>query len=248
MLGIGAGRDLPTVLIIDDDLVSREVMATVLTMTGYTIHTAAQGEEALTLLEGGTCSPAVILMDAQMPGLKGSRLVAELRARTKASIYSMSGSDVPEDVKKAVDGHLSKPFGPDALRQLIEQHHPAAGTGPDDDTPVIKPEILAQLRGMMPEAAVREIYATVAEDLDNRARALQLAMAAGNTQEIQRIGHSIKGGCGMAGALQAANLGARLESKGDQLDNVPGLLLELKAAGRNLQRMLEAEFPGVQKP
>jgi CheY-like chemotaxis protein len=243
MLGIGASRDLPTVLIIDDDMVSREVMATVLTMTGYSIHTAARGEEAVALLDAGTCTPEVILMDAQMPGLKGARLVAELRARSKASIYAMSGSDVPDDLKKAVDGHLSKPFGPEALQQLMGQHHVVAAGEPDDDAPVINQETLAQLRGMMPDASVREIYAAVVEDLDKRGKALQRAMAAGDTQEIQRIGHSIKGGCGMAGALQAARLGARLESRGDQLDNVPALLLELKAAGRNLRRMLEAEFP-----
>src|SRR5579863_6639456 len=124
MLGIGASRDLPTVLIIDDDMVSREVMATVLTMTGYTIHTAAQGDEAIALLDAGNCSPEVILMDAQMPGLKGVRLVEELRARTKASIYAMSGSDVAEDVRIVVDGQLSKPFGPQALQQLMEHHHP----------------------------------------------------------------------------------------------------------------------------
>ena len=47
----------------------------------------------------------------------------------------------------------------------------------------------------------------------------------------------------MAGAMQAARVGARLETGGDQLDNVPALLAELKAAGRNLRRMLEAEFP-----
>jgi CheY-like chemotaxis protein len=243
MLGIGASRDLPTVLIIDDDMVSREVMATVLTMTGYTIHTAARGEEAVTILDAGICKPEVILMDAQMPGLKGAPLVKELRARSNASIYAMSGSDVPDDLKKAVDGHLSKPFGAEALQQLMEQHHPVVAAEPDDDAPVINQETLAQLRGMMPDAAVREIYAAVVDDLDKRGKALQGAMAAGDTEEIQRIGHSIKGGCGMAGALQAARLGARLEARGDQLDNVPALLLELKAAGRNLRRMLEAEFP-----
>jgi len=242
MLGIGA-RNLPTVLIIDDDMVSREVMATVLTMTGYLIHTASRGEEAVALLEGGTCDPEVILMDAQMPGLKGARLVKELRARTKASIYAMSGSDVPNDLKKAVDGHLSKPFGPYALQQLMEQHHPVVTEEPDEDTPVIKAETLTQLRGMMPDAGVRQIYAAVLDDLDKRARSLQRAMAASDTTEIRRIGHSIKGGCGMAGAMQAARVGARLEARGDQLDNVPALFLELKAAGRNLRRMLEAEFP-----
>jgi CheY-like chemotaxis protein len=243
MLGIGASRDLPTVLIIDDDMVSREVMATVLTMTGYSIHTAGRGEEAIALLEAGTCKPEVILMDAQMPGLKGAALVKQLRTRTKASIYAMSGSEVPDDLKKTVDGHLSKPFAPHALQQLMEQHHPVITLEPDEDAPVINVEILAQLRGMMPDAGVRQIYAAVLSDLDKRATALQRAMAKGDTQEIRRIGHSIKGGCGMAGAVQAARVGARLEARGDQLDNVPALLLELKAAGRNLRRMLESEFP-----
>jgi CheY-like chemotaxis protein len=242
MLGIGASRDLPIVLIIDDDMVSREVMATVLTMTGYTIHTAAQGDEAIAMIDAGACSPDVILMDAQMPGLHGVRLVEELRARTKASIYAMSGSDVAEDVRMVVDGHLSKPFGPQALQQLIEQHHPPPAIELKD-TPVINAETLAQLRSLMSEAAVREIYVAVVEDLGKRATALQRAAAAGDAREIRRIGHSIKGGCSMAGALQAAHLGSLLETTGDQLDNVPDLLLELKAAGRNLRRMLEAEFP-----
>ena len=50
MLDFGAKQDLPTVLLIDDDLISREVMATVLTMSGYTVHTAADGAESLKLL------------------------------------------------------------------------------------------------------------------------------------------------------------------------------------------------------
>ena len=247
MLGIGASRDLPTVLIIDDDMVSREVMATVLTMTGYTIHTAAQGEDAVAQLEAGTCSPDVILMDAQMPGLKGAELVEALRARTHASIYAMSGSDLPEDVKTAVDGHLSKPFGPHALQLLIEQHHSEASRPPGGEATVVNPQTLEQLRALMPDRAVREIYAAVIEDVDKRAAALQKALEERDPQEIRRIGHAIKGGCSMAGALQASRVGAALETEGDQLDNVPALLEQLKAAGRNLRGMLETEFPALGK-
>jgi CheY-like chemotaxis protein len=243
MLGIGPNQELPTVLIIDDDMVSREVMATVLTMSGYSIHTASQGEEALALLDGGGCAPEVILMDAQMPGLKGAALVIELRKRTKASIYAMSGSDVSDDLKAAVDGHLSKPFGPQALQQLIEQHHSEPAPQIQSDAPVVSAVVLAQLRGMMSESAVREIYAAVVSDLEKRSAAIQRAAAANDTEEIRRIGHSIKGGCGMAGALQAAHLGSLLEATGDQLDNVYAILLGLKTAAGNLRRMLEAEFP-----
>ena len=70
------------------------------------------------------------------------------------------------------------------------------------------PETLAQLREMMPEAAVRQIYAAIVADLARRIAALETAIANRDAAEIRRIGHAIKGGCGMAGALQAARLGA----------------------------------------
>jgi hypothetical protein len=52
----------------------------------------------------------------------------------------------------------------------------------------------------------------------------------------------------MAGALQAARLGALFESgyprSGDnQLDNSRALLRDLRAATRRLQNMLDAEMP-----
>jgi len=96
---------------------------------------------------------------------------------------------------------------------------------------------------LMSDAAVREIYAAVLEDLDKRGAALQRAVETGDTGEIKQIGHAIKGGSSMAGALQVARVGAHLEARGDQLDNIPALLEDLKTAGRNLRRMLEAEFP-----
>jgi CheY-like chemotaxis protein len=247
MLGLGASRDLPTVLIIDDDMVSREVMATVLTMTGYTIHTATQGDDAVAQLDAGTCTPDVILMDAQMPGLKGTELVDALRSRTRANIYAMSGSDLPDDLKAAVDGHLSKPFGPHALQLLIEQHHADASRQPEGHAPVVNPETLQQLRAMMPDRAVQEIYKAVIDDLDKRLVALEKALEERDAAEVRRLGHAIKGGCSMAGALQASQLGAALETEGDQLDNVPALLEELRTAGQNLRGMLEAEFPALGK-
>ena len=47
-----AQKALPLILLIDDDLVSREVIATVLTMLGYTVHTAEDGAAACVI-----CSP-----------------------------------------------------------------------------------------------------------------------------------------------------------------------------------------------
>lgn len=252
MFNIGVSPDLSTVLLIDDDMVSREVMATVLTMTGYTVHTADGGEAALQMLAGKTCRPDVILMDTQMPGLSGIPLVAQLRAVSNAAVYAVSGSNPPEALIAACDGFLLKPFSPEALANLlqdeVDQTRPPAPSALDPDAPVVNTETLAQLRSLMPESAVRQIYAAVVADLIKRTAALEAALAEKNAAEIRRIGHAIKGGCSMAGATQAAALGALLEGgalelKGNQLDNSSPLLKDLRAATGALQRMLEAEFP-----
>ena len=271
---------LPLVLLIDDDLVSREVTATVLTMNGYTVHTAEDGPAALVLLTAAAedrpeadrseplrpepLRPDVILMDSQMPGLSGAQLIGELRARSSARIYVVSGSNPPPELTAAADGFLLKPFSLESCRKLLEGGKPeAVATSLDPNEPVVSPAILAQFRTLMPETAVRQVYQAVVADLGRRIDALAAAMARGDGAEVRRIGHAIKGGCGMAGALQAARLGALLESwdgkagdsqagnspSGDNqpgdnhLDNSAVLLSDLRSATQRLQNMLDAEMP-----
>ncbi len=252
MLDLGVRRDQLAVLLIDDDLVSREVTATVLTMSGYTVYTADHGAAALEMLAGGKVVPDLILMDAQMPGLSGTALIAELRMQSRARIVAFSGSDPPAEIRTAADGFMLKPLDVDALHELIEQH-PAPPSSQDSlvsdsDVQAVAPEILAQLRQLMPEPAVHEIYQAVIADLNRRSEALAVAIAKGDRVEIRRLGHAIKGGCAMAGALQAARLGALLEavpldSAGNQSDNSASLLSDLRSATQALQRMLDAGLP-----
>jgi CheY-like chemotaxis protein len=241
----------PTVLLVDDDMVSREVVATLLTMSGYNVHSAVDGAASLKMLDSASrpqaaCVPGVILMDAQMPGLSGSELIARYRACCKARVYVMSGSQPPTEVAAAADGVLLKPFAIGNFRKLIEGLNPApapvaALLKPDE--PAINAEILSQFRKMMPEAKVREIYTTVVADLGRRIELLGAAIARRDAGQVRRIGHAIKGGCGMAGAVRAARIGELFESEDNHLDNSAALLRDLRAAARELQRMLDAELP-----
>lgn len=244
MLGIGGDRNLPTVLLIDDDLISREVIATILTLNGYTLHTAADGSAGVKMLDEKKCEPQVILVDVRMPGLNGIELIAELRKRKKAGIYAISGSSLPKELESVVDGFLLKPFSPEALQTLLDDHKPPP---PSDlslaEEPVVSAKILSQFRQMMPEPTVRDVYVAVIADLKKRSVALDQAITQGNAAEVRRIGHTIKGGCGMAGARQAARLGALLEAEGDELNNSAAIRHELERAQENLERMLEVEFP-----
>jgi HPt (histidine-containing phosphotransfer) domain-containing protein len=113
----------------------------------------------------------------------------------------------------------------------------------DAAEPAVNPETLAQFRQLMPEPTVREIYVAVMADLKKRIVALEAAFKLGDAAEIRRIGHTIKGGCGMAGAMRVSRLGALLESEGDKLDNCAAVLSEFESAVQDLERMLNAEFP-----
>lgn len=252
MLDLGIRQDRPAVLLIDDDLVSREVTATVLTMNGYTVHTTESGAAALEMLGARNAGPDLVLMDAQMPGLSGTELIAQLRARSRARIVALSGSNPPPEVTAAADGFLLKPLDVEALRILLEggpaRPVPAGAQASDTNAPVIDLGVLAQLRQLMPEAAVREIYQAIVTDLLRRSKALEAAIAKRDASEIRRIGHAIKGGCAMAGAMQAARLGALFEAisfdfTGNQSDNSASLLNDLRSAAGALQRMLDAEMP-----
>jgi CheY-like chemotaxis protein len=253
MFGLTLHRDQVAVLLIDDDLVSREVSATLLTLNGYTVHTAESGAAALELLTSVSPAPEIILMDAQMPGLSGMELIGEMRARSKARILAISGSALPAEVIDATDGFLIKPFEVEAMHKALDRRvsQEAAATAVsmlEPDAPVINMEVLSQFRALMPEPAVRQIYKAVVTDLDQRATSLAKAFAMGDLAEASRIGHAIKGGCAMAGASQAARLGALIEkgsrtSGGNQLDNGEMLIGDLRAAARALESMLDPELP-----
>jgi CheY-like chemotaxis protein len=249
-------HDLPTVLLIDDDMVSREVMATMLTMSGYAVHTAVDGTAAIDLLTSEEFVPGVILMDVQMPGLSGIELIEQIRARSAARLYVISASGDATELAAAADGFLLKPFPPEALTRMIQEHEalsrPPVAPGLDPNENVVNREALAQLREMMPESAVRQIFEAIVADLGRRTKALEVAVAVEDWAEARRLGHAIKGGASMAGALQAARLGALVESGGlepratasgvNQVDNSSTIIQDLRAAALNLQDMLEAEF------
>jgi len=253
MFGLTMRRDEVAVLLIDDDLVSREVTATLLTLNGYSVHTADSGPAALEILATASPAPDIILMDAQMPGLSGAALINQMRGQSKARILAISGSALPPEVIEATDGFLIKPFEVEAMRRVLDRGvNPIAASATlsmlEPDAPVINLAVLAQLRALMPEPAVRQIYRAMVSDLDQRAMALQAALARGDISEAARIGHAIKGGCAMAGASQAARLGALIEKSArtgnsNQLDNGAVLVGDLRAAARALESMLDPELP-----
>jgi CheY-like chemotaxis protein len=241
---------LPRILLIDDDPISREVLAMMLEAHGFPVQPAEDGQQALTALEGDAPSPERILMDTQMPGLSGSELVAALRNRCKARILAISGSDPGPAIRQACDGFLLKPIQPEQVVALLAAQPSDKSVQPGIDidaastepASLIDPAILNKLRAMMPAPAVLEIYAAVAADLKTRLPLLESAMAADNPPEVKRIAHSIKGGCAMVGLTSATKTAARLEVSNTPV-TWPEELTQLRFAFSALEGMLRSGLP-----
>jgi CheY-like chemotaxis protein len=112
-----------SVLIVDDDADSREMLTLVMMMAGHTVRTARDGEEALEVAEA--FRPDVIFLDIQMPKANGYVACQNMRkssALQKARIYAVSARTgaVHEARCSAAgfDGQVSKPADPDGLVRL----------------------------------------------------------------------------------------------------------------------------------
>lgn len=234
-------------LVVDDDVVSREVLATILTMSGYTVQSAASGEEALAMLESGSFAPRGVLVDVRMSGLSGAELIAQLHAKTHATIVAMSASEPAPETIAGVDGFLRKPFAPEQLAKMLARRAESpARQAETRKAVVLDRKILEQLRAAMPEKSVRALYAAVVVDMRERLSALEAAITRGDAAAVRQIGHNIRGGCGLAGAVEAAELGALLETESDKLDNSGVIVLRLRNAVEHLKYMLDAEFKAAQ--
>ena len=100
------------ILIVDDDELERMVMADRLEARGFEVARAANGEEALALLEG-RCIP-VLLVDWSMPVMNGIELTERLRARGMDDSYIImltardNTLDYEVGYRAGVDDYLTK--------------------------------------------------------------------------------------------------------------------------------------------
>jgi DNA-binding response OmpR family regulator len=112
----------PTILVVDDDAPILALMRNLLREFGFDAVTAASGQEALSAAREQT--PALVLVDKNMPGMTGEEVIAALRALEgfdKVPILILSGAPVNSDelVALRADGAVMKPFDVIALVDQI---------------------------------------------------------------------------------------------------------------------------------
>jgi two-component system, cell cycle sensor histidine kinase and response regulator CckA len=115
-----------TILLVEDELVVRDLVREVLQATGYAVLEAANGEQALQVSRAHHGPIHLLLADVVLPGLSGPEVAARLvSARPELQVIYMSGY-VPETIKRygVSEKHrlfLQKPFTPTSLLANVQE-------------------------------------------------------------------------------------------------------------------------------
>lgn len=170
-LAQGAGH---RVLVVDDDRNLRKIIATNLELAGFAVETAADGPEALQLIE--QVQPDIVLLDLMMPHMDGYEVAKRIRNHQNPTIANvpiiiLTAKGETEDklrgFEAGADNYITKPFGPQELlarvRAKIRRVEVDSSLSPLTRLPgnlAIEAELRRRLEGLEP-------FAVIYSDLDN---------------------------------------------------------------------------------
>jgi len=244
------GRRL-RVLLAEDNPVNQRVASGMLERLGHQPALAANGREALALLERERFD--LVLMDVQMPELDGLETTAAIRERERDTgahvpIVALTAHAMKGDAEKCLaagmDGYLAKPLQPKALETAIA----AALTGtrgptaaPTDGpaaaetaSPLDRARLLERVGG--DRRALAQIVRIFREDAPRQLARLRQAIRAGDAPSLRSAAHALKGAVSNFAAASATAAAFQLQQLGESG--------ALGAAGEGLER-LERELEAL---
>jgi signal transduction histidine kinase/CheY-like chemotaxis protein/putative methionine-R-sulfoxide reductase with GAF domain len=123
---VGLGGSEPAVagwiLVIDDDVIARDLIADNLKLAGFSVVTAAGGLEGLKLARD--LRPLAITLDVMMPDLDGWSVLAALRQDVELAEIPVIMVTILDERRRAAElgaaGYLTKPIDRQRLQRMIE--------------------------------------------------------------------------------------------------------------------------------
>jgi CheY-like chemotaxis protein len=230
------------VLVIDDDDLTRDIVAHMLNGAGYAVETVDSGDAALLQLQTAPQPPEAVLADLQMPGTSGSDLARRLRALCgpATTLLAMSASAPDDQSTSEFDGLLLKPFTMERFAAAIAGRTPRMEEESSTATTVVLDEaVYRKLSGSMRPPQVQKLYELCLADTETRLETMRLAASKGDDSTYKKEAHAIKGSCGMVGAIELQTLATSMESNGLSDDHVASLK-EFTVACERLRGMLVA--------
>lgn len=117
-------------MVVEDNATNRKVIEALVKKLGYAVTLFEDGQQALAAVEKGN-TPALILMDVQMPvmdGITATRLIREREAhlsQARLPIIALTADAFEEDRQRCADAgmddFLTKPINIDLLKTTLKR-------------------------------------------------------------------------------------------------------------------------------
>jgi PAS domain S-box-containing protein len=212
----------PKVLVVDDNLVNRDVAGEILKKSGCKVDLASSGVEAVYKAKANDYD--IIFMDIQMPEMDGIEANEQIRSQKKSKppvVVAMTAYSMKEDRQRfldaGLDDYIAKPL---RVKELINKVDSILNntdfqiepTTKKDNPEIINLEVIQQLQKFggpeMVFNTLKEFETEVLDQLKDCSKALK-------QQEYDLINkhlHTIKGSAGTIGVERVANLAESLEN------------------------------------
>jgi PleD family two-component response regulator len=163
----------PTVLVVDDDKILREIIGTNLELGGFDVLSAPDGPSALALLDDRL--PDVVVLDVVMPLMDGYATLGRIRRHATAShvpviVLTGGGSDTTEPVRSleaGADDFIAKPFSPQEMLARVRAKVRRANVDSSLQPLTRLPGNIAIEHEVRRRFEAREPWAVIYGDLDN---------------------------------------------------------------------------------
>ena len=189
------------ILLVEDNPVNSRLARHVLEKAGYAVVAADSGLAALSALDHTRFD--LVLMDVQMPVMDGIKTTAKIREREKATgehvpVVALTAYAMPGDrarcLEAGMDGYLTKPIQPSALREAIrrlslgsERH----GRSPADRPVLDRGALMERVEG--DAQLLAEISGTFLEVCGERMARAREAMQTGDAEKFTCEVHTLRG-------------------------------------------------------
>lgn len=119
------------ILVVDDEVFICELFDEFLTLQGYSVITATDGEEAVSKFESNR--PDLVLLDIRMPGMSGIDVLGRIKEiDDSAGVIILSAFGDVETVEKALSmgayRYMQKPVELFSLLDTLNNYHALTGT------------------------------------------------------------------------------------------------------------------------
>lgn len=236
------------ILLAEDSLANQKLAVGVLEKWGHTVSVANNGREAVAKVSAQDFD--VVLMDVQMPEMDGhqaTQAIREHEAKTgkhtiivAMTAHAMKG-DKERCLEAGMDSYVSKPVRAPILHQTLKEiAEQRAASGLVESTPAEPPPRKPEGKLNWGEAMesvgddvelLREVMDALLLETAQITEQLPRSIEAGNTQEIRRLAHTVKGSFRMLRPCEAHDLAERLEflAKDEIVSQLPAACEALKA-------------------